>query len=306
MIALNTVKGIIEISSWHDIVERPHFRSNINPTNVDLKEIIGSYQFPEDVPCGLTTCHQPHKRGYIVVTKEGYETNIGKDCGKNYFSVDFVEMKTRFDRDVKISLQRDNIRKAKETAPQLLEHVEGLRKQPRGADWIYSRIEKLRNRGVIGEAAANEIRKMLKERRRELLSSRLATKEERERDFSMNPSLEDKYRGQPYYVTIVTGSINHLEAMSKDNDLKELLIRGVTQTLRQLIDCDVDNLKPRELAQLSKDASNIQAKINMAQEIIPLAQKLLTASNLEPLAFWVEEHHGERAAAPFKRFIEQL
>lgn len=94
--------------------------------------------------------------------------------------------------------------------------------------------------------------------------------------------------------------------MSKDNDLKELLIRSVTQTLRQLIDCDVDNLKSRELAQLSKEASNIQAKINMAQELIPLAQKLLTASNLEPLAFWVEEHHGERAAAPFKRFIEQL
>ncbi|MFW2120828.1 hypothetical protein [Enterobacter cloacae complex sp.6730051] len=242
MIALNTVKGIIEISSWRDIVERPHFRSNINPTNVDLKEIIGSYQFPEDVPCGLTTCHQPHKRGYIVVTKEGYETNIGKDCGKNYFSVDFVEMKTRFDRDVKTSLQRDNVRKAKETASQLLEHVEGLRKQPKGADWIYSRIERLRNRGVIGEAAANEIRKMLKERRKELLSSRLASKEERERDFSMNPSLEDKFRGQPYYITIVTGSINHLEAMSKDNDLKELLIRSVTQTLRQLIDCDVDNL----------------------------------------------------------------
>ncbi|MCL7648027.1 hypothetical protein M8355_21755, partial [Enterobacter hormaechei] len=102
----------------------------------------------------------------------------------------------------------------------------------------------------------------------------------------MNPSLEDKYRGQPYYVTIVTGSINHLEAMSKDNDLKELLIRGVTQTLRQLIDCDVDNLKPRELAQLSKDASNIQAKINMAQEIIPLAHKLLTASTLDTLFFW--------------------
>lgn len=33
-------------------------------------------------------------------------------------------MKTRFDRDVKTSLQRDNIRKAKETAPLLLEHVE--------------------------------------------------------------------------------------------------------------------------------------------------------------------------------------
>ncbi|PCO16621.1 hypothetical protein CQA18_26150, partial [Enterobacter hormaechei] len=56
-------------------------------------------------------------------------------------------------------LQRDNVRKAKETASQLLEHVEGLRKQPKGADWIYSRIERLRNRGVIGEAAANEIRK---------------------------------------------------------------------------------------------------------------------------------------------------
>ncbi len=306
MIALNTNKGIIEISSWQDIIDRPHFRSNINPTSVDLKEIIGSYQFPEDVPCGLTTCHQPHKRGYIVVTKDGLETNIGKDCGKSYFSVDFIEMKTRFDRDVKTSLQRENIRKEKDIAPQRLQFVDNLRKQPKGADWLYSRIEKLRNRSVIGEAAANEIRKMLKERRKELLSSRIATKEERERDFAMDPSLKNKFRGEPYYITVIEGSINNLEAMSKDNDLKDILIRDVTQTLKQLIDCDVDNLKSRELAQLSKNANSIQAKINIAQEIIPTAQKLLTFENLEPLAFWVEKHHGERAAEPVKRFIEQL
>lgn len=306
MIALNTAKGIVQINSWQDIIERPHFRSDINPTNATLREIIGSYHFPEDVACGLTTCHQPHKRGYIVMTKEGFETNIGKDCGKSYFAVDFIDMKTRFDKDVKIYQQRDNVKRMQTKSNELLTIVDDLRKQPKGADWIYANIEKLRQPASVGEAAATELRKMIKERRKVLLSPRLATKEERESAFAMDPSLAAKLKGEPYYIDTVVGSIEHLDAMFKENDLKELLIRDVTRILKLLVDENADTLKPRELAKLSKDASSVEAKIDMARNIIPIGQQFLTCENLSTLADWVESQFDEKSANPLKIFIERL
>ncbi|PLR50763.1 hypothetical protein CYR40_00140 [Chimaeribacter arupi] len=304
MIALNTAKGIIEINSWKDIIERPHFRSDINPASKTLRKIIGSYHFPENVACGLTTCHQPHKRGYIVMTKEGFETNIGKDCGKSYFSVDFVDMKTRFNKDVKIYQQRENVKRMQNKASELLAVVNALRKQPKGADWIYTNIEKLRQPDVVGEKATFELRKMIKERRKVLISPREATKEERESAFAMNPSLAAKLKGDPYYIDVVVGSIEFLDAMYKENDLKEILIRDVTRVLKRLLECDVDNVKTRDLAQLSKDASGVEAKIDMAKSIIPIGQKFLTDENLSPLAGWIESHFGERATTALKLFIE--
>lgn len=306
MIALNTAKGIIQINSWQDIIDRPHFRNDINPADVTLREIIGSYHFSEDVACGLTTCHQPHKRGYIVMTKEGFETNIGKDCGKSYFSVDFVDMKTRFDKDVKIYQQRQNVKAMQSKASELLAIVDNLRQQARGADWIYTCIAQLRNPAVVGEKVTAELRKMIKERRKALLSPREATKEERESAFAMDPSLATKLKGEPYYIDVVVGSIEFLEAMYKENDLKEILIRDVTRILKQLLESDPDSLKARELAQLSKDASGVQIKIDMAKDIIPIGQKFLTYENLSPLAGWVEAQFGERAAASFKLFIERI
>ncbi|MCE9902378.1 hypothetical protein [Hafnia paralvei] len=306
MIALNTATGIIEINCWQDIEERPHFRTNIDPTNVELREIIGSYQFDSDVRCGLSTCHQPHKRGYIVMTKDGWETNIGKDCGKNYFSVDFVEMKVKFDRDVKRSIQRDTIKNAKEKAPELLDIVNQLRKQHHGADWIYQKIAKLRNRSDIGEIPASELRKMLKERRKELLASRKASKKEREEAFARDPSLEDKYEGKPYFITTVVGSINYIEAMSKEHDLKETLIRDVSRTLNVLIDSNLESIRDRDLSLLAKDANAVEAKIQKAKESIEIGRRFLTKENLTPLAEWIANTFGERHSLQLLRFIEQL
>ncbi|CFR15155.1 Uncharacterised protein [Yersinia frederiksenii] len=306
MIALNTATGIIEVNSWQDIIDRPHFRMNINPTTVELKEIIGSYQFNEDVNCGLTTCHQPHKRGYLVMTKEGFETNIGKDCGKNYFSVNFVDMKVKFDRDVKISFQREIVRKAIDKAPELLVLVEELRKQIKGADWLHQKIEKVKSRTEVGDAAATELRKMLKERRKELLLSRLATETEKEDEYAIDPSLKARLNGEPFYITNVMGSVNFIEALAKENDLKEILIRDVTRTLKALIACDLTSIKERDLGHLSKDANSLDSKLLKAREAIEIAKKFLTKDNLSPLVRWIEITVTEKQAIPMQNFIDNL
>lgn len=78
MITLNTDKGLIRIEAWEDVESRPGFVKNLDPTKHELASIIGRYILKEPIRCGLSNCHTPHAKGYIVTTKEGHETNIGK------------------------------------------------------------------------------------------------------------------------------------------------------------------------------------------------------------------------------------
>ncbi len=72
----------------------------MNSSEHQLEAIIGRYSFLDKIKCGLSNCHTPHGRGYIVTTKAGLQTNIGKDCGKTYFGVDFETLPKKFDRDM--------------------------------------------------------------------------------------------------------------------------------------------------------------------------------------------------------------
>src|SRR3546814_4713524 len=83
MITINGEKGFVRIESWDDIESRPGFAKDIDPRSVKLKAIIGSYTFSDYIPCGLSTCHQPHGNGFLVVTVDGRETNIGRICGRS-------------------------------------------------------------------------------------------------------------------------------------------------------------------------------------------------------------------------------
>src|SRR5579871_2045899 len=107
MITLTTETGLVRIEDWNDVLQRPGFTPNIDPDTVALKAIIGSYAFKTFIPCGLSSCHTPHGRGYLVQAVDGRLTNIGKDCGKKYFSVDFEQMVKIYDRDLRAKERRE-------------------------------------------------------------------------------------------------------------------------------------------------------------------------------------------------------
>lgn len=109
MIILNTERGFIEIESWDDIKSEVAFLENLDPSKHELKSVVGFYAFKEKGKCGLTTCHQPHMKGFIVETKKGRLTNIGKDCGKTHFGVEFETLSKQLDKDYKESKNREKL-----------------------------------------------------------------------------------------------------------------------------------------------------------------------------------------------------
>jgi hypothetical protein len=140
MINLNTEQGIVKLESWADIEGIPGFVKNFDLKNAELETVRGNYKFSDKVQCGLSSCHTPHFKGYLVGTKDGHCTNIGKDCGTKFFGLDFETLSRQFDRDVEDNDNRDNLHSFKNRISPCISEVTELRKEVRGADWVNQRV----------------------------------------------------------------------------------------------------------------------------------------------------------------------
>lgn len=92
----------ISVSTVEELRERPLYRESLNfgDGSRQLLDILGEYSFPETkmIPCGIQGCRTPHMKGFLVVTSDGLETNIGNVCGKKHLGVNFQEKRTAFRR----------------------------------------------------------------------------------------------------------------------------------------------------------------------------------------------------------------
>lgn len=67
-----------------DITNFPKYLESIDPKTQPLRRIITGYHLNEEYPCGLKSCHQPHKEGYLVELEDTYVTNVGWKCGMQF------------------------------------------------------------------------------------------------------------------------------------------------------------------------------------------------------------------------------
>jgi hypothetical protein len=72
------------IRSPIDIINFPKYLESIDPKTQPLRRIITGYHLNEEYPCGLKSCHQPHKDGYLVELEDTYVTNVGWVCGQQF------------------------------------------------------------------------------------------------------------------------------------------------------------------------------------------------------------------------------
>ncbi|HDS1708403.1 hypothetical protein [Pseudomonas putida] len=66
----------------------------------ELLDILGEYSFPDTkmIQCGIKGCRTPHMHGYLVLTTDGLETNVGNVCGKKHLGDNFNEKRAGFKR----------------------------------------------------------------------------------------------------------------------------------------------------------------------------------------------------------------
>ncbi|AZU58159.1 hypothetical protein CFM90_16040 [Ralstonia solanacearum] len=284
MITLNADKQLIRVTSLEEIHQRPGFTGSLDPTRHELKAILGRYVFRDMVRCGLSNCHTPHGRGYIVVTTDGLETNIGKDCGRKHFGVDFEDMSRKFDRDITEKENREALWSFFYRLPDLIERITSIRKGGYGADWVYKMSQSLieLNRGCP-QSVVRCISEMLKTGSNTAYLMREATVKE----VAIMEASAGKRLRAPQYVRDELGHLAGLEALSPENNLRTILALDLTQNLSEFEKLDIDTLTHHQLATWVKYANEVEPKLEKAVASVEAGRRLLTGSNLgclRPLA----------------------
>lgn len=302
MIVLNIAKELVKVENWEDIESRPGFTKDLDPKSHILDAIIGRYAFKDKIRCGLSNCHTPHARGYIVVTKDGRETNIGKDCGHTYFGVDFDTLSAKFDRDFTEKENRDKLWSFTFKLEELNAQIATLRKQSRGADWIYHLTRPLV--GSTKELPTEIVRRvntMVKSRQPILYRQREATTQEVENLEAMQGRKID----HPYYIDESIAEITGLEALYPENDLKDLLVIELEEKLKSFEDQDIDSMGFEALRQWAKWIGTIEATLERATQAVASGRRLLQTGNLQPLGQILRDTKDASLLRQYLKRLEQ-
>lgn len=280
MITLNRERGFEDIESWEEILQLPGFTIDLDPEKEELKEIIGRYSFKDKIVCGLSTCHQPHGRGYIVTTKSGWVTNIGNICGKNHFGVKFDEFSKVF---VQALTDHQNRQAITSFLFQLEGHVEDvstLRGGEKGADWVYRTSRALvdRNHGCP-DILVSEVGKMIRARDGSIRVPRIATEEEaREKEVIAGKTLP-----RPQYVEEQKGHLRGIKCLYHEYDIRKILVLDVEPKLAELADFDVDTATSKELRFWAKWCQELEEKLEQVRTAVKSGRVLLSRENLVQL-----------------------
>ena len=280
MIVLNINKELIRIEHWADIEARPGFSSNLDPKNHELASIIGRYAFSDRIRCGLSNCHTLHAKGYIVTTKDGHETNIGKDCGKNYFGVDFQTLTRQFDQDITDKENRDRLWSFSFRVEELKQQIQMLRTQPRGADWVFHTSRSLLESGrkVPGEVV-RRLAAMVKTRQNVLSIEREAT----EAEIEQLEAARGRNLLRPQYVEEPIGQFEGMDALYPENNLRQLIVIEVEQELRAFEELKIDALSSASLTRWNKWVAGVDPALERAAAAVEAGRRLLRPENLELL-----------------------
>lgn len=300
MIILNTERGFIEVESWEDIKTQAGYEENIDPAKHELESVIGFYTFKEKDKCGLTTCHQPHMNGFIVKTKKGKLTNIGKDCGKTHFGVEFETLTKQLDRAYKESENRKKLDSFSSQLEGLEKNIDELRRQVKGADWVYKNTNELiKLGGDCNEIIVRKIIEMAKARVNTLTLSTEATEEE----IQILETSQLRKIQRPHIITKNIAEITGLSVFYPENNLKDILVFDLQKQLGLFKTKPVDLMTYSELQTWVKFVDSIESKLETVKHTIKAGTNLLNLENLKPFSALIIKSEDKKK---FLSFITSL
>jgi len=130
--ALADATQTVYFRTLEEVQSYPGYRFDIDPHATDLVGMIGSYYLNPMVPCGLSSCHTKHMRGYVVVTADGEITNIGNDCGRKHFPEGWAVHRNALESRHRIQRYREVIAACVANKHEFDERLRHLKERPCG------------------------------------------------------------------------------------------------------------------------------------------------------------------------------
>lgn len=284
-----TDQELIEFENIEDVFARPAYSFNIDPSTTKLVRIIGVYTLREPTPCGLSNCHQPHQDGYLIETADGRETNIGNRCGRTHFGVTFLDERARATRVITRRRQLGAIDRLLKQRAEIEARLEKSLSGAQGATAISSRIRGLKRE--LPRSVSERLESMARQGNSAITRTRRRTETEME----TAPILPNGRRD--IYIHDVIGQVRHISAWRYYLKLQEILILNIQKRLHALEPDELEDMKPKALAELAKWAGEVETLFNEAESFRRGCFAFLQRDNLEELLKLAETTSDQRAIA---------
>ncbi|MEW8348577.1 MAG: hypothetical protein AB2687_09720 [Candidatus Thiodiazotropha taylori] len=264
--------------NWEDVESLPGFVKDIDPREVELDAVIGKYREPELRVCGFSTCRTKHFRGYIASTKDGRVTNIGVDCGKKHFGVDFETMSRQLDRDWQNQQRRLEISAAQNMCDGWIIKCSNLINGDRAASWINRQYRLIIDReDGLPPSVSQDLLKLIKSGDNVLYRERTAT--EQEKDIARETGQQ-----QLEIIREEIGSIQGIKGLGLIEELRNILPKDLELNLKNLSEIDVNKCTDTELRYWAKWSGEVESKFTRATMIIEDARKFFNQDNITLLS----------------------
>lgn len=266
---------------WEDIIDRDNFKDNHNLANASLSDIIGYYELPTMIRCGLSSCHTEHKKGYLVSLNDGCEINIGHTCGSNAFDVEFEKLSKEFQNFRQIEECKVTINEAKTKTAQWGIDLNRILNGKRGAKWASRQLKALVTGSIIGKATANYLNLMVKYRNATIeINEELTDKWEIAQRKKANPRMHfDELKWTKKSI----GYLDQIEALFPENDLQHLIIKRTQKNIQLIEECDPYRMSLAQLTLIRKTANDIPKDMENCDLALIKAKQFLSHSNLKKL-----------------------
>ena len=252
--------------SWEEMYERPRYQKDVNPEQVTISRIISDYEMSDEGKCGLSTCHAPHKKGYLVLCKwiNGnaivIETNIGHICGSKIFGHTFEEHRKNYRRDLNTIRYRDLITDQICNIEKNRDLISTLRKSE-GGDKAYASIRNLIQKRIFNSQLVTKLERRASSGNSEVIESVEASKEDIDREETrLGKKLDEKER-ERLTVQHSLGFISGVRAILDYSKIKEELVVELPQLLNDLEEVKPEELSYTELEKWSKTAEWLGHKV---------------------------------------------
>lgn len=267
--AVDDFSLLVTLKSPEDLLLRPLYHSQLNPEHSKLAEVLAPYHFDKPYPCGLSSCRTPHQSGYLVVTEDEKETNIGGICGRRIFGEDFSIKANLQEKRFRLKHQLDTLQRVRNQRDELLQRIGALFNADIGVKWAEA------SRRAFKDAVGHDIYKKLQEKARRNESGvehvRSSTQEERERHRAANPT------GKP--LQFVTEKLGDLIGLDFLNHYPEKLLTDIKDKVYGLETLDAKALSPKARKEWVDWATGIERRLEEIERILTDAVRFFAQSN---------------------------
>ncbi|HDY89364.1 MAG TPA: hypothetical protein ENH82_14770 [bacterium] len=267
-------KSFVEISCWEDIITRPKYESKVDKEQVKLKAIIGKYYLSPKHPCGISSCGTAHNKGFLVVCQGGIETNIGDDCGRNIFGVDFKTLENQFNQDMNIQRYREKIKTYQSRIESYIENIENLKNGDIGGIATYEKIKWFMTKGFETKTLH------ALERKAKLKDNRIF---ELQKMDNRDIELARESGNYETHNKVEIGLLMGITAAIDYKKLKTLLQVHLSEEVDKFKSIDADTLSYKDLQFWHNWANRLDKRIAQAKEIIGECKSFLNDKNISTI-----------------------